>query len=128
MARILIVDDDADLVQLLGILLKSWKHEVASAGNSAEGQEVCRKFHPELILLDYHMPGDTGAHLFETFRRNKATLKTPIIFMSAVACAEDLMSQIDEAGGARFLPKPVHTPDLRKAIDEMLGAAKSPEK
>lgn len=128
MARILIIDDDADLVQLLGILLKSWKHEVDSAGNSVEGQEVCRKFHPDLILLDYHMPGETGAHLFETFRRNKATLKTPIIFMSAVASADEVIHQIDEAGGARFLPKPVHTPDLRRAIDEMLGAAESSEK
>lgn len=126
MAKILIIDDDADLVQLIGILLKSWHHEVGSAGNPAEGQQVCRKFKPDLILLDYHMPGDTGAHLFETFRRNQATAKTPIIFMSAVASSEDVLGEIDESNLSRFLPKPVHTPDLRRAIDEMLGAAAKP--
>ena len=126
MAKILIIDDDDDLVQLLGILLKSWQHEVASAGNSAEGQQVCRKFKPDLILLDYHMPGDTGAHLFETFRRNQTTAKTPIIFMSAVTSSKDVLSEIDEGSLSRFLPKPVHTPNLRRAIDEMLGAASKP--
>lgn len=125
MPKALIVDDDADLVQLLTILLKSWDYEVASAGNPAEGQAVCRKFKPDIVLLDYHMPGNTGAHLFETFRRNTETARLPIIFMSAVASSDDVLRELDEAELAMFLPKPVHTPDLKKAMKELLEAAAS---
>jgi CheY-like chemotaxis protein len=125
MPRVLIIDDDDDLVQLLTILLKSWKYDVASACNPAEGQTVCREFKPDIILLDYHMPGNTGAHLFETFRRNQATAKTPIIFMSAVASGDEVLREVDEADLAVFLPKPVHTPDLRQTMSELLAAAKA---
>ncbi len=123
MARILMIDDDTDLVQLLTILLTNSKYEVASAGNAAEGLEVCRKFHPDIILLDYHLPGSTGAHLFETFRRNKATSRTPILFMSAVACADSILNEIDDPDIARFLPKPVNSKDLLLNLKEMLAAS-----
>jgi len=122
MARILLIDDDDDLVQLLTILLKDSKYEVASAGDAAEGLAVCRKFHPELIILDYHLPGSTGAHLFETFRRNKATVRTPILFMSAVASADEILGEIDDPDISRFMPKPVNTKDFLRNLEEMLAA------
>lgn len=120
MAKILIIDDDDDLVQLLATLLISWGYQVASAGDPATGLEQARAFSPDLMLLDYHMPGSTGAHLFETFRRNRATSQTPIIFMSAVASPDVIFSEIAEPGNARFLPKPVQTAELRRIIAETL--------
>ena len=123
MARVLIIDDDSDLVQLLTTLLTSWKYEVASAGDSASGFSVCRDFKPDIILLDYHMPGATGAHLFETLRRNQSTAKTPIIFMSAVASAEKVMCEIADPTFSQFIPKPVQTARLKSAIVEMLKSA-----
>lgn len=125
MARILIVDDDTDLVQLLTMVLKEWGHEVASANEPATGQQVCRAFKPEMILLDYHMPGETGAHLYETFRRNEATARTPILFMSAVASGDEVLSEIADADNSRFLPKPVHMPELKSVIEQMLLAAQT---
>jgi len=117
------IDDDEDLVQLLTILLKDSNYEVASAGDAAEGLEVCRKFHPDVIILDYHLPGSTGAHLFETFRRNKATARTPILFMSAVASAEEILAEIDEPDISRFMAKPVNTKAFLGTLKEMLAAA-----
>ena len=116
MARVLIIDDDSDLVQLLTTLLASWKYEVASAGDPSAGFNVCREFKPDIILLDYHMPGATGAHLFETFRRNQSTAKTPILFMSAVASAEKVMCEIADP----TFSKPVQTARLKSVIVEML--------
>lgn len=123
MAKVLIIDDDADLSSLLCIVLQEWGYEVASAGDPATGMEVCRRFRPDLVVLDYHMPGNTGAHLYESFRRNTLTARTPILFMSAVASPDEILSQIAEADRSRFLPKPVHMPALKKAIFEMLAAA-----
>jgi CheY-like chemotaxis protein len=123
MARILLIDDDADLVQLLTILLKNTGYEISSAGDAAEGLEVCRKFNPDVIILDYHLPGSTGAHLFETFRRNQATQRTPILFMSAIASSDDILSEIDDPDISRFMPKPVNTKEFLRNIAEMVDVA-----
>ena len=118
--RILIIDDDADLVQLLSTLISSWKYEVASANDPAAGLALCRDFKPDIILLDYNMPGATGAHLYETLRRNQATARTPILFMSAIACPEKVLSEIADPSLSRFIAKPVHATELRRIIQVML--------
>ena len=127
MPLILIIDDDADLVQILSIALTNAGYEVASAGDPASGFETCRKVKPDMILLDYHMPGNTGAHLFETLRRNNATARTPILFMSAIASAEQVLAEVDEPALSRFLAKPVQIARLLHTIEEMLAAAKLPK-
>jgi len=123
MPRILIIDDDPDLVQLLTMALQEPGIEISTAGDPAEGLETCRKVQPDLILLDYHMPGNTGAHLYETLRRNKATLRTPIIFMSAVATSDQVLREVVDSKDSRFIPKPVHISELKRNIHEMLEAA-----
>ncbi|MDE2293346.1 MAG: response regulator [Elusimicrobia bacterium] len=125
MAKLLIIDDDADLVQILTIALQSAGHTVSSAGDPASGLDTCRRVKPDMILLDYHMPGNTGAHLFETLRRNSATAHTPILFMSAIASGEQVLSEVAEPALSRFLPKPVQMAQLLHVIEEMLAAAKS---
>ena len=121
MARVLIIDDDTDLVQLLKMALEPTGHVVESAGDPAEGLQQARAFHPEIILLDYHMPGNPGAHLFETFRRNQATATTPILFMSGEASPEQVLAEITDTANSRFIPKPVQLSELRRVIDDMLA-------
>ena len=123
MTRILIIDDDADLVQILSIALQNAGYETSSAGDPKAGLETCRQCKPDMILLDYHMPGNTGAHLFETLRRNAATAKTPILFMSAIATGDQILSEVADPAVSRFLPKPVHMAQLLHTIAEMLTAA-----
>jgi two-component system OmpR family response regulator len=121
MARILIVDDDFDIVSLLVEILNNDGHEVHSASEPVEGMQKSRLVHPDLIILDYHMPGTTGAHLFESFRRNQATLRTPILFMSGEASANDIYQEIADPAGSLFLAKPVHLDDFRAAVKELLS-------
>lgn len=120
-ARILIVDDDTDLVQILAKALESEGYEVHSASEPAAGLDKARQVKPDLIILDYHMPGASGAHLFESFRRNTATAATPILFMSGEATSEQIRSEISEAGGTRFLTKPTRITELRVVVREMLS-------
>ena len=82
MAKVLIVDDDFEIVSLLEEILKRSGHEIQSACEPVDGMRRARAFKPDLIILDYHMPGTTGAHLFESLRRNEASRLTPILFMS----------------------------------------------
>jgi len=121
MASVLIIDDDAEIVAILTEILTRDGHAVASAGNPADGLKQARAVKPDLIILDYHMPGDTGAHLFESLRRNNATKTTPILFMSGEAQPEHILSEISDSAGSRFLPKPVQLDVFRKTLNEMLG-------
>lgn len=121
MARILIIDDDADLVHILTKALEAQGHQVASSGDPRGGLERARQFNPKLIILDYHMPGETGAHLFESFRRNTHTATTPILFMSGEATHEQLLAETADFAHTRFLPKPAHIADLQRVIREMLA-------
>lgn len=119
--RILIVDDDDELVQILTLALRSCGYEVSSAGEPASGLQAARAFKPDIILLDYHMPGNTGAHLYEAFRRNRSTAETPILFMSGEATSEHILEEIDEPSRTRFLSKPVRIAELQGVIEGMLA-------
>jgi DNA-binding response OmpR family regulator len=123
MARVLIIDDDVEIVSILEEVLTHDGHVTDSAGDPAAGLEKARAFKPELIILDYHMPGDTGAHLFESLRRNNATKTTPILFMSGEAEPDHILSEISDAAGSRFLPKPVRLEEFRRTLKEMLAEA-----
>jgi CheY-like chemotaxis protein len=124
MSRVLIIDDDFEIVSILTEVLTHMGHEVDYAGDPVNGMQKSRKFKPDLIILDYHMPGNTGAHLYESLRRNNATKLTPILFMSGEASPDLILSEISDTEGARFLPKPVLLADFRKTISEMLAGMK----
>jgi two-component system OmpR family response regulator len=127
MSKILIIDDDYSIVELLSDVLKREGHDVESAGEAVEGMQKARSVKPQLIILDYHMPGMTGAHLFESLRRNLATHLTPILFMSGEASGDDILKEIADPEGASFLAKPVHLDDFRKAVRDLLAPGAPPE-
>ena len=121
MARVLIIDDDFEIVAILTEILKHENHEVSSAGEPVEGMQMARKVKPDLIILDYHMPGNTGSHLFESLRRNNATKATPILFVSGEADPAQILAEVSDSASTRFLPKPVKLEEFRRTIREMLA-------
>ena len=124
MPRVLIIDDDFEIVSILTEVLTRMGLETDSAGDPVEGMQKSRKLNPDLIILDYHMPGNTGAHLYESLRRNNATKVTPILFMSGEASPDQILAEISDTEGSRFLPKPVPLADFRKTVTEMLAGMK----
>lgn len=107
-ARILIVDDTPENIDLLGELLSGSKRSVALNGEKAlkiaTGPNT-----PDLILLDVMMPGMDG---FEVCRRLKADEKTrdiPVIFITAKNSVEDETQGL-ELGAVDFIPKPISPP------------------
>ncbi|MBI5624680.1 MAG: response regulator [Elusimicrobia bacterium] len=125
MAKILIIDDDFEIVSLLLEVLRHDGHEADSAGDPVEGMKKVRQLKPDLVILDYHMPQTTGAHLYESLRRNEASRTTPILFMSGEASPETIMAEITDSTDSRFLPKPIHLDAFRKTVKAMLSGEKS---
>ncbi|MFH1723056.1 MAG: response regulator [Elusimicrobiota bacterium] len=121
MARILIVDDERAVVDTLAEFLSGKGHEVVSAGDPIRGLQAARRFEPEIVLLDYHMPGDTGAHLFEAFRRNQKLKDIPILFMSGSKTEEELAAEVASREKTAYLMKPVRFDDLERTIDDLLA-------
>lgn len=124
MARVLVIDDDFEIISILREILALDGHEIESAGEPVEGMTKARAWRPDLVILDYHMPGNTGAHLFESLRRNAATRGLPILFMSGEASPDQILEEVSETENSRFLPKPVQLAEFRQVVRELLAGGK----
>ncbi len=82
--RILIVDDEPDVVRYLSSVLESHDYEVATADNSADAMEAVRGHRPDLICLDIMMPEESGLSLYVKLRRQERTRRIPVIVVSGM--------------------------------------------
>src|SRR5262245_27862619 len=69
MGRILIVDDDADSRESFSMIIQSWRHQVATAGDGHEALALLAAFQPHVIIVDLGMPGMDGIELVERIRQ-----------------------------------------------------------
>ncbi|MFH1851398.1 MAG: response regulator [Candidatus Neomarinimicrobiota bacterium] len=119
MARILIVDDNISVVDMLDDLLKIQGHETFSAGNGTAAIEVATKIIPDLILLDVEMPGMDGISVCRELRAQKSTQLIPIVIVTGKTDTTTLMNAI-RAGCDDFLTKPADLPILKARVDSLL--------
>jgi two-component system alkaline phosphatase synthesis response regulator PhoP len=117
--KILIVDDEPDIIEFIGYNLKKEGYNVYSAATGKEGIESARKYQPDLILLDIMLPEMDGIEVCEEIRNIPALRGTTIAFLTARG--EDY-SQIAgfEAGGDDYITKPVRIKVLTSRIRALL--------
>jgi DNA-binding response OmpR family regulator len=120
-ARVLVVDDDPDILQLVEFQLRHHGHRVATAG-SAEAAErlVEEKGRPDVVVLDVMMPDVTGFDLLSSLRSREGWENLPAIFLSARVLEADV-----ERGrelNAAYLTKPFVSSALLRAIDKAVDA------
>ncbi|MDE2489332.1 MAG: response regulator [Elusimicrobia bacterium] len=121
MAKILVIDDDAAIVDLLRLRLAESGHQVVAAMDAYSAAAAAAREKPDLITLDFQMPAGDGAKTLERLRGNVFTEKTPIIFVSGMA-PHDLEAAIPKDPKVRVLPKPIDVAKLQSLIAELLGA------
>ena len=110
MATILVVDDNADIRGYLTTCLSPLYH-VIQANDGAEGYQIAKQHHPELIISDIMMPGMDGYQLCKAIREDSVLSDTPIIFLTAKA-SEEMKLEGLEAGADDYLAKPFSTREL----------------
>ncbi len=115
MARILLVDDNADAVKATAFLLEQWGHEVRVASDGAAAVQLARAWLPQLVLLDIGLPGMDGFQVAAALRREPALRSCRIIAMSAFYRADDDAS-LAAAGVDQLLRKPLDVAFLRSLI------------
>jgi len=116
--RILIVDDESDFIELVKYRLSGLGCEFLVAGDGVQALSQARQFKPSLILLDILLPDLDGLSVCEILRRQPATKKIPIIFMSALSgevTKRTVAMQADD-----FFTKPLDLERLRSRIAELL--------
>lgn len=114
--KILVVEDDHSIRELLVELLQSEGHEVDSATNGLEGIRYLEvETRPDLILIDLMMPVMDGYTFRLEQMKHPAWSKIPVIVMSAEANAKDKMKQF---GITTFLSKPVELEGILKAVEK----------
>ncbi|MEW6365841.1 MAG: response regulator [Acidobacteriota bacterium] len=134
-AKILVIDDDRDLVETLRVLLAAKGYNVVSAYDATSGLEKTRSERPDLILLDVMMPNATeGFHLVWKLRQDpdESLRNTAIIVISAIHEKTDLRFYPDGGDGTyqagEFLPvqdfvdKPIDPAKLLERIERVLTA------
>ena len=114
-SKILIVDDQVNLVNMLQRLLKNLNYDVAVATDGRQALERANQFEPDLILLDMKMPDVDGIQVLETLRRNTRFAQTPIIVLSAKGQLHEINAGI-EAGADTYLCKPVMFDEILNTI------------
>ncbi len=117
--KILLVDDDPDILEFLFYNLKKEEYDIAIAHNGAEAVVKAKEFNPDLILMDVMMPNMDGIEACEEIRKNPENQNTIIAFLSARG--EDF-SQIAgyEAGGDDYITKPIKPKVLLSKIKSLL--------
>jgi len=112
--KILIIDDDADLLQLAGMLFKKAGARIYTARDGLEGLSKMFTCDPSLIVLDVNMPGTDG---FEICQRIRQVSDTPVIMLTALNREEEMLRGL-ESGADDFLTKPF-------SADVLLARAKT---
>ncbi|MBI3553150.1 MAG: response regulator [Elusimicrobia bacterium] len=122
MPTILVVDDDATIVDMLRMFLKERGYNVVTASDGFAVTAQIQQHKPDLIILDYMMPAASGAEVMRRIRGLSFTAWTPVIILSAAPLYEIKMN-ISEGPNLTFLPKPVDFPTLKATIEGFLGTS-----
>ncbi|MFC1739222.1 response regulator [Planctomycetota bacterium] len=118
--KILIVDDDAEIVELIvDVLARDGRFDMRTASSGYDAGLATQQFRPHLILLDYMLPDVNGDIVCQTIKKNPEFENTKIIIISGVV-KQDEIDHLLKAGAEAFLKKPFNIVELIDKIGSVL--------
>ncbi len=119
-AKILIVDDEPNVLRMVSYTLNAEGYEVITAQNGAEAISKAQTESPDLILLDVLLPDMSGVEVCAEIRKRQETINIPVIMLSALAQVPDKIKGF-EAGADEYITKPITPSELLARIKALLG-------
>lgn len=120
--KILLIDDDVDLVTVMRGALESKAYEVIVAYNGQEGLEKAKKEKPDLVVLDILMPVADGFYFAEQFRKDPSLAKIPVLALTSFS---ESLGQPFSFEVSEYIRKPLKPKDLVAKVEEFLKKAGS---
>jgi DNA-binding response OmpR family regulator len=117
-AKVLLIDDDSDMVTVLTLVLRGDGHEVQLAGDGAQALELLRSFRPDLIVTDIMLPKMDGWKFCQKVKEDPAGRGIPILVLTGkTEAVDELMSY--ESGADAYLPKPFDNAVLLETVKKL---------
>lgn len=123
MKKILIIDDEEDVLLVLGKRLSGAGYQVVKAKNGKEGIEMAKKELPSLILLDILLPDIDGGEVARLLKSSDKTAHIPVIYLTCLYTPNDEKRLGHEAGANFFVAKPYNPDELLNIIKKQIDAA-----
>jgi len=127
MASILVVDDEPDIREVIRFALDGVGFRVYEAGHAEEARKLLGSKDPDLMLLDWMLPGRSGLELAQQLKQSAATCAIPIIMVSARGEEEDRIKGLD-TGADDYVIKPFSPRELVARVNAVLRRAKPGER
>lgn len=127
--RILVVDDDQQLLDLLELVLCAnidtlSKTQVLLCPDSTQAVELAKKYQPEIILLDILMPKKNGREVLLDLRADESTKSIPVVMVSVVAGA-DAIEEFRQFDIAEYITKPFRNEELVRAVQKIISTVET---
>jgi len=120
--RILVVEDDPLIMDLIAIILEREGHEVVRAGTAEQGLAIAEGRPPDLVLMDIALPGIDGLEATRMLKSGAATRAVPVVALTAQAMRADADAAA-RAGCDGFIAKPISTRAFLREVAAFLGTA-----
>jgi DNA-binding response OmpR family regulator len=118
MKKVLVIDDDPDILEAVQMILDSGGYDSATTTKGDETYKKIEEYQPDLIILDVLLSGNDGRRICKNLKADPATKKLPIIMISAHPTAKD---SVKECGADSFIAKPFSVVDLLAEIQKYIG-------
>ena len=121
--KILIIDDEPDVIDTLAFMLKARNFEVISAPDGLAGLSRVKADKPDLVLLDIMMPGMDGYEVCSKIKRDNATKNVPVIMLTARGEGE-AVTKAHKSGADDYIVKPFNLPTLLARLNKFIKQPK----
>lgn len=118
---ILVVDDEENIVNVVEEILKPEGYKILKAYNGQECLEQLKKTKPDLVLLDFFMPGMSGREVLEKIRQDPKLKDLKIAFMTVATFSPSGEREVESMGIEDYIKKPFEPKDMIKRIKGIIG-------
>jgi len=116
---ILVIDDEESVRDLIDEVLRTSGHRILLASSGDAALEMVQASHPDLILVDYALPGMTGLEVVQRLKASADTRRIPIVALTSATA--HVANELSRAGCIAFIPKPFEPAAFRQLIAEILN-------
>jgi DNA-binding response OmpR family regulator len=126
--RVICVEDEAEMIDLIRLILSRKGFEVIGANGGKQGLEMIREQKPDLVLLDLMMPDMDGWEVYQQVKADEATRDIPVIVVTAKAQSIDKVLGLHIAKVDDYISKPFSPQELLDSVEQVLTKKRESEK